>query len=140
MQIIKEFKGDYRFLSNFWPCKIIFDGIEYASSEAAYQAQKTTDINLRREMAALPPGQSKRAGQNLILRDDWDKIRYLVMYEILECKFAQNPEFLSQLKETKTAYLQEGNNWGDVYWGVDLKSGRGANNLGILLMHLRSKL
>ena len=40
MTWIKGFQGEYRFLSNFYPCQIEFEGLTYFSSEAAYQAQK----------------------------------------------------------------------------------------------------
>jgi predicted NAD-dependent protein-ADP-ribosyltransferase YbiA (DUF1768 family) len=30
--------------------------------------------------------------------------------------------------------------WGDKFWGVDLETGEGENNLGILLMELREML
>ena len=40
---IERFSGDYRFLSNFHPCDITYNGINYKSTENAYQAQKTND-------------------------------------------------------------------------------------------------
>ena len=41
MEDIKEFQGEYRWLSNFWRCDVFIDGIRYDSSEAAFQAFKT---------------------------------------------------------------------------------------------------
>ena len=38
--MIKEFKGDYRWLSNFTPCKIELDGFIYPSVEHAYMSAK----------------------------------------------------------------------------------------------------
>lgn len=38
--MIKEFRKNYFFLSNFYPCIVVYDGITYSSSEATYQAQK----------------------------------------------------------------------------------------------------
>ena len=37
---VRGFVGDYRWLSNFFPCRVEFGAIIYASSEAAYQASK----------------------------------------------------------------------------------------------------
>lgn len=37
-------------------------------------------------------------------------------------------------------YIQEGNYWGDTFWGVDLKKREGENNLGKLVMEIREKL
>lgn len=40
--MISEFTGDYRFLSNFWPYDIPFEGTVFPSVEHAYQAAKVT--------------------------------------------------------------------------------------------------
>ena len=37
---IKEFQGEYRWLSNFWLVKIKYNDKEYFSVEYAYMAQK----------------------------------------------------------------------------------------------------
>ncbi len=36
--------------------------------------------------------------------------------------------------------LQEGNRWGDTFWGVDLRTGKGENKLGKILMRVRKEL
>ena len=41
---IKGFFGEYRWLSNFEPCKVFYEGFEYSSSENAYQAAKSLDL------------------------------------------------------------------------------------------------
>jgi predicted NAD-dependent protein-ADP-ribosyltransferase YbiA (DUF1768 family) len=38
---IDIFKYEWEFLSNFYPCEIVWEGITYASTEHAYQAAKT---------------------------------------------------------------------------------------------------
>lgn len=38
--MIREFNGDYRWLSNFSPCNVTIDGLTYPSVEHAYQSQK----------------------------------------------------------------------------------------------------
>ena len=40
---VTEFQGEYRFLSNFWPAQVVFEGVTYPTSEHAYQAAKTLD-------------------------------------------------------------------------------------------------
>jgi predicted NAD-dependent protein-ADP-ribosyltransferase YbiA (DUF1768 family) len=42
--------------------------------------------------------------------------------------------------DTGEAKLEEGNRWGDEFWGVNLKTGRGKNWLGVLLMRVRNEL
>ncbi len=44
---IREFKGEFRFLSNFFPSRIYHDGIEYPTVEHAFQAAKTLDFEQR---------------------------------------------------------------------------------------------
>lgn len=47
MDTIDSFKGDYYFLSNMAYVGVVFDGVVYSSTEAAYQAAKTLDANER---------------------------------------------------------------------------------------------
>jgi len=137
MNKIDKFSGNYRFLSNFYPAIIIHHGITYPTSEHLYQAAKTTDFELRKKIAALPtPGNAKRAGRNLKIRANWDDIKVVIMKQIVLMKFKQNPKLISMLTATGNAYLEEGNTWGDKFWGVC--GGVGENHLGEILMDVRS--
>lgn len=62
-----------------------------------------------------------------------------VMEEMLVAKFRQNPPLMKLLRETKQASLIYGNNKKDSFWGVDLYTWRGENNLGKILMKIREK-
>lgn len=136
---IKAFDGEFRFLSNFYPCVIWHDGIKYPTLEHAFQAAKTTDFAERWRISQLPtPGQAKRAGRSVTLRPDWLQVRRMVMQELLIQKFILNSELRKKLKDTGRAQLVEGNTWGDTYWGVC--RGVGENHLGKLLMAIRSIL
>lgn len=47
------------------------------SAEHAYQAAKTLDpAQQAHVMIAATPGESKRRGQRVTLRDDWDVLRF----------------------------------------------------------------
>ena len=61
------------------------------------------------------------------------------MEEALRAKF-NIPEFKEKLLATGEMHLEEGNNWNDTFWGVDLKTGKGENHLGKLLMKIRKEL
>lgn len=136
---IRGFFGAYRFLSNFHPSRFRFDGIWYDSSEAAYMAQKTEDIKLRKIIATLTANQAKVIGRNLRLRDGWDDMRLSVMLEVLRAKFSKhNFEIRIHLLDTGDKVLVEENNWGDTFWGVC--DGVGENNLGKLLMQVREEI
>ena len=70
MNDVKEFRGEYRFLSNFWPVEVWYEGLKYLSSEAAFQAAKTDDVAKRKEFTTMKPGESKKSCQFVELRKD----------------------------------------------------------------------
>lgn len=61
------------------------------------------------------------------------------MKDLLECKFSQNPALKIKLIQTGNKKLIEGNTWGDVFWGVSSRNGKGKNVLGQLLTKLRTR-
>lgn len=136
--VIDSFFSKYRFLSNFEPCTVVYDGMTYSCSEAAYQAAKTTDVSLRIAFTTMNGSKAKYAGQKLTLRPDWNDIKVNVMYEIVKDKFFRNPELRVKLLNTGDLQLIEGNYWGDTFWGVC--NGKGENHLGKILMRVRKEL
>jgi ribA/ribD-fused uncharacterized protein len=143
MNPIHEFQGEHRFLSNFWLCPVRMpDEITYLSAEHAYQAHKTLDMTARRTVAAfISPGNAKRYGRNLVLRPNWEQLKDEVMLEVVRRKFRFNEDLMDRLLATGNALLEEGNHWGDRYWGVSpARSGVGQNKLGKILMRVREEL
>lgn len=135
---IAGFFAEFRFLSNFYPSSIYTSGLVWPTVEHAYQAHKTFSMTDRRRISLLAtPGQAKRAGQKLELRDNWDRNRVTIMKLLLERKF-ENPEMRKALIETFPFELEETNTWGDKYWGVC--NGEGENQLGKLLMSIRENI
>jgi N-glycosidase YbiA len=134
VKVINKFSGEYAFLSNFYACDVLCDGILYPSAEAAYQAAKTNDRNDKLLIAQMTPGQAKRYGRKVKMREGWDDDRLTVMEEILRIKFSDNT-LMSLLVLTSARDLIEGNNWGDRFWGVC--RGEGQNHLGKILMKIR---
>jgi ribA/ribD-fused uncharacterized protein len=136
---IAEFQGEYRFLSNFWPAEVIYEGITYPTAEHAYQASKTLDIEQRKKIAALKtPSEAKSAGRALTLRDDWEIAKFKVMEDVVRYKFTHHDDLRDKLLATGDAYLEEGNTWNDQIWGV--YQGKGENRLGKILMKVRDEL
>lgn len=136
--IINSFKGQYSFLSNFYPVQVEIEGIVYPSVEHAYVAMKTMDIELRKQISLVETaGKVKRMGRTLNIRSDWDHIKLPVMFGLLRLKF-QKPELKLLLISTSDSHLEEGNWWGDTFWGVC--KGVGENNLGKLLMQVRQEI
>ena len=134
---IIHFKDDYFFLSNFYNCDVVYEGISYKSAEAAFQAQKCIDDNKKLEFSALSAGQAKKLGKEIELRKDWNDIRVDIMKSVVRTKFDQHPELQEQLVATGDRCLIEVNVWHDMFWGVS--SGKGRNMLGRILMDLRKE-
>jgi ribA/ribD-fused uncharacterized protein len=137
---IGQFQGQYRFLSNFYPAVVEFEGITYPSVEHAYQSGKTLDMNERRRIAAIKePAEAKRAGRALNpQRPDWEQVKFEVMETCIRYKFTHDPLLRDKLLATGDATLEEGNTWGDRIWGT--VDGVGENRLGKILMKVRGEL
>ena len=139
MEIIRNFKNNYRFLSNFFePVDIYFEGELYSSVEAAYQAAKTLRSAERRKFTNLSAKDSKREGKKISLRPDWEDVKVRIMSALVWQKFAYHEELGKKLVETFPVELIEGNTWGDKFWGVC--NGEGENMHGKILMEVRLRL
>ena len=138
---ITLFKDDNGFLSNFYPCTVTLDDVEYPSVEHAFQAAKTTDPGLRQKIKeARTPWIAKRMGRRVKVNMSvpaWNIIKVTVMYGLVKQKFTKEP-FRTKLLDTGNAELIEGNWWGDTFWGVCM--GKGENKLGGILMLVRGEL
>lgn len=142
--MIEQFKDDYHWLSNFYPCEVTYQSITYPTVEHYYVAMKVTDPEIRLFVSQIEtPGRAKRYGRKLEKEDkvraDWEEIKFSVMRYGLEQKFQQK-HFCRLLLATGDETIQEGNTWNDTYWGVDLDTGEGSNILGKLIMSIRDKL
>lgn len=152
--MIGEFKGKYRFLSNFHPARIEYEHLVYPSVEHAYVAAKTKNMKFKRLITTIPANQAgkakrmgsvggmKKFGCNLI--KDWDFLKTKIMLDLLRLKF-QDVTLSGLLLQTGDEYLQEGNKWHDNYWGACkceqcLTNTIGFNMLGQLLMNVRKEL
>lgn len=139
MTSIVRFRGKYRFLSNFWPAEVEYEGVKYPTVEHAYQAAKSENPEYRKwVLEAEDPSAAKKLGSCVELREGWNKMRMEVMAGLVMQKFSRHPSLKALLLETEDAPLIEGNNWGDRFWGVC--NGTGENNLGKILMNTRSHL
>ncbi len=137
MARIASFRGDHAFLSNMFPCRVVFEGATYASVEHAYQAAKSDDPEVRERIGRAPtPRAAKQRGRRVAIRADWEAVKLLVMEQCLRSKFA-DPGLRRLLLATDHAELVEGNTWNDRFWGVC--RGTGENHLGKLLMNLRAE-
>lgn len=137
--MIASFSGEHRFLSNFYYADMLADnGQVYPTVEHYFQAMKCLDPQdaevIRR---ARSPKIAKMYGRKAFMRPDWDQVRLGVMRDALRLKFHFENRLGEWLVNTHPHALQEGNGWGDRFWGVD---GGGENWLGVLLMARRAEL
>lgn len=142
MNQILSFDGEHRFLSNFWPCEIHFEGLTFQSVEAAYQAAKTTNLELRLQFQLMDSASAKRAGKSLELRADWSRVREQIMDQLVAEKF-KIFDLRVSLLQTGKSELVEGNYWHDNFWGVCSCArcqNKGANMLGKILMKIRESI
>lgn len=137
---VKMFRGQYAFLSNMHPASFLWDGRMYLNAEAAFQSAKCLDPFERDRFSHMDGKTAKREGKKVLLRKDWEQVKVGLMKEIVTAKFAQNKDLLQQLIFTGSVTLTEGNMWNDTFWGVNLKTGKGENHLGRILMEVRAAL
>ncbi len=139
--MIKEFAGEYSWLSNFTPVKVKLGGILFPSVEHAYVSAKSDSIEFKIlcSKGDLTAGQVKRKGRQVPIPRDWGTRKLEIMTELLTQKFSQDL-FRVLLLATGSQTIQEGNTWGDTFWGVELHTGDGENNLGKIIMEIRDQL
>lgn len=137
--------GRFGAFSNFHTCNMTFDGITYTSSEAAWQAQKTTDVSQRMRFATYTPSVAKKMGRQVQLREDWEDVKYKLMVEVCYAKFSQNENLKRLLLSTGEEELVENTTgWHDNIWGncecERCINKEGRNLLGKALMEVRKLL
>lgn len=138
--MIKEFQGEFRWLSNFAPCKISLGDLTFPSVEHAYMSCKCEYPQWKQFCVSEPsPGKVKKASKTIKLVSNWELIKVPVMILCVTKKFNQEP-YKTKLINTGGEFIQEGNRWGDKFWGVDLHSNQGCNTLGTIIMSIRSSI
>lgn len=145
---IQEFKDEYAFLSNMYDCPVKYKGLVFQNSESAFQSAKYKDKNIKCEFVGIDGKKAKSLGSprgsHRLTKEEaekWNNKRIKVMKEVVRAKFTQNPELLDLLIQTGNKELIEGRSFRpDTFWGKNLKTGKGENNLGKILMEIREEL
>ncbi len=136
-----------RWLSNMTYIDIEYGKLVFPSTENFYQAMKY-DVshkfdgvtNTRKYLTTVKPTEAKAFSRkhkmtNLLFEEK----KLEIMLYAQRKKYNQEP-FKSKLLATSDALLEEGNWWGDKFWGVDIKTREGENNLGKIIMKVRGEL
>lgn len=141
-----------RWLSNMAYVNIEYVGIIYPSIENFYQAMKYNEsscmfvdwtpkrVYLREHISTLKPHEAKKFSRE----KEWTNMKFEgrkleIMLYAQRKKYSQEP-FKSKLLSTGDNLLGEGNWWGDKFWGVDIGTRIGENNLGRIIMQVREEL
>ena len=135
---VRGFFGEYRWLSNYHTCDIVYEGEIYNSTEAAYHSAKTDDLYIKGLIRSMGPKESRDYSRKIRVKKDWESIKKKVMYDVLKDKFTRHEDLKKKLLETGSKYLEETNYWNDTFWGVC--NGKGKNHLGETLMKIRNEL
>jgi ribA/ribD-fused uncharacterized protein len=153
MKSILSFRGQHSFLSNFYPLvepiELTMDNgnvYKFLTIENAYQASKI-DYKVYGyeqyhkmvvEFQHCSAKKAKSMGRIVSMKNNFDRIN--TMERLIELKFPIGSSLAQKLLDTNDYTLYEGNVWNDNFWGVDSKTLKGQNWLGVLLMHHREKL
>ena len=137
--VINQFKGEYDFLSNRFPCSVQWEGVKYPSAESAFQASKCAEESERKVFASCSIQKATLRGRELKPHPGWEEAQLDIMESILQAKFEQNPALMKKLADTGNTILINGNSKQETYWGIDLYSWEGENYIGKLLMKIREK-
>ena len=143
---VRFYEHDFSVLSNFSAFTLVWQGIRFDTSEAAYHWEKFTgdsgDAQLTRHFIQTSPSAHeafKVAEWNKPLRRaDWDDVKVGIMLDILRAKAAQHEYVRRKLLATGDRELVE-DSWRDDFWGWG-PNRDGKNMLGRLWMQVRGEL
>lgn len=142
-------------LSNFYPCRIVFDSKVFRSSEQLFMYLKALyfeDIETaERILLAATPKEAKSLGRGVknFNEKSWNEVKVQKMYLALEGKFSQNKDLMDKLKDPMFdgKFFVEASPF-DRIWGIgydedhalENQSNWGENLLGKTLTFYRGSL
>lgn len=134
-------KSPYGEFSNFALFPVFVDNMWWPTSEHYYQAHKYSEESLRQWVREAPtPYEAALRGRDMSRAKipDWEQRKDEFMEKAVQDKFTRYPELTELLLSTGDAQIFE-HTVNDCYWG-DCGDRSGKNNLGLLLMKIRSSL
>tara|TARA_Y100000310_G_scaffold61700_1_gene56950 strand:- start:89 stop:496 length:408 start_codon:yes stop_codon:yes gene_type:complete len=111
--IVKWGNKKFPELGNFYPCEFVINNETWNSTEQYYQAMKSDDIYYRTKIKKETDGlECWIMGQEIVIRDDWDKVKVDIMYKANLAKFKQNKKLRNILISTEGELeLNNGSFW-----------------------------
>uniref|UniRef100_A0A6M3LEL2 NADAR domain-containing protein n=1 Tax=viral metagenome TaxID=1070528 RepID=A0A6M3LEL2_9ZZZZ len=137
--VIQGFKGEYSFLSPFYPSRISYEGNIFKSVIHFYVFHKTYNDNEKALiLSKQTPYEIYNLGKNLKFKSkEWKNIKERVMFTGYVLYLNQNSDFTKSLLETSNSQLIHQIIPPDKYWGTDQSTGEGRNRLGAILSTIR---
>ncbi|SEM15766.1 NADAR family protein [Streptacidiphilus jiangxiensis] len=142
-------------LSQWWPCRLEIEGVEYASAEHWMMAAKARlfgdEASVPAILAARTPAEAKVLGRKVTGFDEerWEAERFELVVRGNVAKFGQDAALREYLLGTANRVLVEASPR-DSVWGIGLGAAneaatdpqrwRGLNLLGFALMEARDRL
>lgn len=133
-------------LSNFYPCTLTYNGVNFHSSEQLYFYLCTSAKPDIQRLVMQQPNALAVKKLHLTIDDknpDWVQARNQIMRTALRTKYEQCKEYRDFLTSTGEKDLLEYAYWWDLYWGTSTTKSSsyyvGINALGRLHMELRNK-
>lgn len=136
------YEQDFYVLSNFSSFRLLWQGVDFDTSEAAYHWEKFPDhpqirgaiVKARSAHDAYKVAEANKP----LRRPDWDLVKVSVMKGILMAKAQQHEYVRRKLIATGDRQLIE-DSWRDDFWGWGPHRD-GQNMLGKLWMQVRSEI
>lgn len=137
------YEQEFYVLSNFSAFRVGWEGLDFDTSEHAYQWAKFHETapgiqgHIFHARSAHDAFKLVELHAHLV-RPDWDSVKVEVMRAILWCKLQQHEYVRRKLLQTGERVLVE-DSWRDAYWGAGA-DWDGLNMLGKLWMEIRQEL
>lgn len=151
----------YAWMSNFYPCKFISNGVEFNCSEQYFMKKKQEQFDPDNVILAndiietKSPAVAKKLGRQVKNYDEvvWASLRYNIMLDAVRLKMQYNFDLKEKLISTYPKQLYEASHF-DKIWGIGksvskVKSeyqesnsfkSNGLNLLGKVLMDVREEI
>lgn len=123
------------FLNNKYSCDVFILNRRFGNAEAAYQAHKTKESQIRNIFTTLDAVSAQSIGRGVKTYDGWENDKVKVMLLVVFEKFRQNPDILEKLLKTGNQKLVAISISHEKFWG--LIDDEGENVLGKILMYVR---
>lgn len=136
------YEQDFYVLSNFSSFRVLWEGIDFDTSEAAYHWEKFphSDVIKHAIRTARSGHEAFKIAERFSKdkRKDWDEVKFDIMRSILLAKVEQHEYVKRKLLATGNRELIE-DSWRDNVWGWGPNKD-GQNMLGKIWMSIRDEL